>query len=114
MNKPTDKRGRWQLVGVALVFLFLLRPYADWLALILFIGASVTDWFDGYLARKWNQQSRFGAMLDPIADKAMVVIALVVVTNLFGMTIWTLSGVASSVVNRLTAFTVPPWPATST
>ena len=64
--------------GVALAFVAAPRPYADWLALILFIGAAVTDWFDGYLARKWNQTSRFGAMLDPIADKAMVSIALLV------------------------------------
>jgi len=76
--------------GVALVFLLLARPYADWLALALFVGASVTDWVDGYLARKWNQMSRFGAMLDPIADKAMVVIALFVVSNLFGMSPWVL------------------------
>lgn len=72
--------------AVALVFMLLARPYADWAALILFIGASVTDWLDGYLARKWNQTSRFGAMLDPIADKAMVIIALFAVSNLFGAT----------------------------
>ncbi|MGC9368596.1 MAG: CDP-diacylglycerol--glycerol-3-phosphate 3-phosphatidyltransferase [Paracoccaceae bacterium] len=76
--------------AVALVFLLLARPYADWLALVLFAGASVTDWVDGYIARKWNQMSRFGAMLDPIADKAMVVIALFVVSNLFGMSPWVL------------------------
>lgn len=71
--------------GIAIAFVFVARPWADWIALLFFIGASVTDWFDGHLARKWNQQSRFGAMLDPIADKAMVVIALMVVTNLYGM-----------------------------
>jgi len=76
--------------AVALVFLILARPYADWLALLLFVGASVTDWVDGYLARRWNQMSRFGAMLDPIADKAMVVIALFVISNLFGMSFWVL------------------------
>ena len=51
--------------GLALVFLFLARPWADWIALFFFVGAAVTDWFDGHLARRWNQQSRFGAMLDP-------------------------------------------------
>jgi len=74
--------------GVPVMFLYFARPWADWCALALFVGASVTDWFDGYLARAWKQESRFGAMLDPIADKAMVVIALVVVTNLFGMSLW--------------------------
>ena len=64
--------------GVAIIFLILPRPYADWVALILFVTAALTDWLDGYLARLWKQHSRFGAMLDPIADKAMVVIALAV------------------------------------
>ncbi|OAN76568.1 CDP-diacylglycerol--glycerol-3-phosphate 3-phosphatidyltransferase [Jannaschia sp. EhC01] len=63
---------------VGFVFLLLPRPFADWVALFLFMGASMTDYLDGLLARKWGQESRFGAMLDPIADKAMVVIALAV------------------------------------
>lgn len=71
--------------GVALAFVLLPRPFADWLALVLFISASLTDWLDGYLARKWQQVSLFGAMLDPIADKAMVVIALFVVVGYAGM-----------------------------
>ncbi len=68
--------------GVAIMFLYFARPWADWYAMVLFIFASVTDFFDGYLARKWGQESKFGAMLDPIADKAMVVIALLVITGL--------------------------------
>lgn len=64
------------LVGVA--FLYFTRPIADWFALILFAGAAITDFFDGYLARAWKQESKIGAMLDPIADKAMVIIALIV------------------------------------
>lgn len=62
--------------GVVLAFVILPRPFADWLAFALFVGASLTDYLDGYLARKWNQISRIGTMLDPIADKAMVAIAL--------------------------------------
>ena len=76
--------------GVAVMFLYFHRPYADWCALILFMGAAITDWFDGYLARLWKQESKFGAMLDPIADKAMVVIALVVITGFSGMNPWIL------------------------
>ena len=75
---------------VALVFLILPRPWADWVAMILFLGASLTDYIDGYLARAWNQISRFGAMLDPIADKAVVVVALAVLLGLHGMTAWLL------------------------
>lgn len=71
--------------GMALAFIFFPHPFADWIALILFTGAAATDWIDGFLARRWGQESRFGAMLDPIADKAMVIIALMVVCVLFGM-----------------------------
>ncbi|EAU45161.1 CDP-diacylglycerol--glycerol-3-phosphate 3-phosphatidyltransferase [Salipiger bermudensis HTCC2601] len=57
--------------GVAVMFLYFSRPLADWFALLLFISAAVTDWFDGYIARTWSLESKLGAMLDPIADKAM-------------------------------------------
>ena len=74
--------------GVALMFLYFHRPWADWAALTLFVGAAITDWFDGYLARLWKQESNFGRMMDPIADKAMVVIALVIITGYSGMNPW--------------------------
>ena len=74
--------------GLPLMFLYFHRPWADWAALTLFVLAAATDWFDGYIARAWNQQSRFGAAMDPIADKAMVVIALVVITGYSGMNPW--------------------------
>ncbi len=68
--------------GVPLAYVLFPSPMADWVALILFVGASFTDFLDGYLARKWNQMSNFGRMLDPIADKVMVMIALVVIVSL--------------------------------
>ncbi|MDE2789943.1 MAG: CDP-diacylglycerol--glycerol-3-phosphate 3-phosphatidyltransferase [Paracoccaceae bacterium] len=70
---------------VAAVFLVLPRPLADWIALTVFVLSALTDFLDGYLARLWKQESRFGRMLDPIADKAMVVIALTVLTALTGL-----------------------------
>ena len=76
--------------AVAVMFLFFARPWADWFALVLFVSAAVTDFFDGYLARAWKQETRLGAMLDPIADKAMVVIALLVITGFSGMNPWIL------------------------
>jgi CDP-diacylglycerol--glycerol-3-phosphate 3-phosphatidyltransferase len=81
------------LLGV--VFLLLPRPAADWAALLLFVFASLTDYIDGWLARRWNQVTRFGAMMDPIADKAMVVIALAVLLGLHGISDWTLIPVAA-------------------
>ena len=74
--------------GVAVMFLYFHRPWADWFALALFVGAAITDYFDGYLARLWKQESKFGAMMDPIADKAMVLIAIMVLTGYSGMNPW--------------------------
>jgi CDP-diacylglycerol--glycerol-3-phosphate 3-phosphatidyltransferase len=74
--------------GVPVMFLYFHRPLADWFALTLFVSAAITDYFDGYLARLWKQESKFGTMLDPIADKAMVVIALLILTGYSGMNPW--------------------------
>jgi CDP-diacylglycerol--glycerol-3-phosphate 3-phosphatidyltransferase/cardiolipin synthase len=54
----------------------------DSIATILFCAAAATDWLDGYLARKLNQTSAFGAFLDPVADKLMVAAALIVLVEL--------------------------------
>jgi CDP-diacylglycerol--glycerol-3-phosphate 3-phosphatidyltransferase/cardiolipin synthase len=51
------------------------------IATVIFIGAAITDWFDGWLARKLNQTSAFGAFLDPVADKLIVAAALVLLVS---------------------------------
>jgi CDP-diacylglycerol--glycerol-3-phosphate 3-phosphatidyltransferase len=73
---------------VALVFLIAERPLADWIAFWVFATAAITDFFDGYIARRFSQESLVGKMLDPIADKAMVVIALAVLMSLNGLAAW--------------------------
>jgi CDP-diacylglycerol--glycerol-3-phosphate 3-phosphatidyltransferase len=57
-------------------------------ATILFVGAAITDWLDGYLARKLNQTSAFGAFLDPVADKLMVAAALIVLVEQNRVAAW--------------------------
>jgi cardiolipin synthase (CMP-forming) len=71
--------------GVALAYAIFDRPAADWVALSLFLMAALTDFLDGRLARAWGQESNFGRMLDPIADKAMVIIALSMIVGLSGI-----------------------------
>jgi cardiolipin synthase (CMP-forming) len=61
---------------------WLPRSDQDLAATLVFIIAAITDWFDGFLARRWNQTSAFGAFLDPVADKLMVTGALLVLVHL--------------------------------
>ncbi len=54
----------------------------DLVATVVFVIAAWTDWLDGYLARRWNETSAFGAFLDPVADKLMVAAALIILVYL--------------------------------
>ena len=69
------------LIPVFIVAYYLPYPWASLLTMSLFILAALTDWLDGYLARRLNQSSPFGAFLDPVADKLMVASALVLLTS---------------------------------
>lgn len=60
----------------AFIFILLMSPDNYLLALILFFIAGITDYFDGYLARKYNAVSEIGEILDPIADKILIVFVL--------------------------------------
>ncbi|MBE0440349.1 MAG: CDP-diacylglycerol--glycerol-3-phosphate 3-phosphatidyltransferase [Gammaproteobacteria bacterium] len=67
------------LIPVLIGLYFLPYQSATTWATIVFAVASLTDWLDGYLARKWDQTSPFGAFIDPVADKLIVVVALVLI-----------------------------------
>ena len=66
------------LIPILVVVFYLPFDWTGLAAAMIFSAAAMTDWFDGYLARKLNQFSDFGAFLDPVADKLMVAVALVV------------------------------------
>lgn len=72
---------RIALIPVLVVVFYLPWEYARPAAAIIFTFAAVTDWLDGYLARLLNQTSAFGAFLDPVADKLMIAVALVLIVE---------------------------------
>jgi CDP-diacylglycerol--glycerol-3-phosphate 3-phosphatidyltransferase len=69
------------LIPIFIAAYYLPFRWASLLAMSLFVLAAFTDWLDGYLARRLNQASPFGAFLDPVADKLMVASALVLLTS---------------------------------
>lgn len=78
MNLPNKLTfGRLILTAFFVAFLSSSTHWGDVVALLLFIIASATDWLDGYLARKLNQMTNFGKLMDPLADKVLVASALV-------------------------------------
>jgi cardiolipin synthase len=76
---------------IAMVMFFMEGETRDWLAVGIFVFASITDFLDGYVARAWGQQSLLGRMLDPIADKLLVgatLLMLVSQQTISGWSIW--------------------------
>ncbi len=68
-----------RLLGVPVFLWLILVPQADGWAIALLVVSGITDWLDGYLARRWNQITRVGQLLDPIADR------LYILATLFGL-----------------------------
>lgn len=78
--------GRVLAVPLALVIILLL-PSAHGLLFLLFLAAAITDFLDGYLARKWGITSALGALLDPIADKLLVALMLLYLMGYYGLSL---------------------------
>jgi cardiolipin synthase (CMP-forming) len=72
---------RMVLIPLILLLMLLDTAWAAWLALVLFVAAALTDWLDGYLARKNAQVSSFGKVMDVIADKLLVAAVLLILVN---------------------------------
>jgi CDP-diacylglycerol---glycerol-3-phosphate 3-phosphatidyltransferase len=75
---------RMVMIPVFIVVYIIPAGWSHPAAAALFGIAAITDWFDGYLARRWNQTTRFGAFLDPVADKLIIVSALVLLIGSHG------------------------------
>ncbi|TNC92451.1 MAG: CDP-diacylglycerol--glycerol-3-phosphate 3-phosphatidyltransferase [Thalassolituus sp.] len=84
MNLPNILTlGRIFMIPLMVVCFYWLGESGRLWASLLFAAAAVTDWFDGYLARKLDQQTALGAFLDPVADKLIVSVALVLLVEHF-------------------------------
>ena len=68
-------------------------PYTGITSAVIFIVAAITDWLDGWVARKMNQESEFGAFLDPVADKLLVATALVLLVDHYDSLLVTISAI---------------------
>ena len=91
MNTP-DKLTIARMIIVPFLVIFLLTGWGGeanrYISLTLFVVASVTDWFDGYLARKNNLVTNFGKFMDPLADKLLVCSAMICMIDLKRLPAW--------------------------
>lgn len=79
------------LIPVLVLVFYLPFQWTNFAAAFIFAFASITDWLDGWIARRYNQYSAFGAFLDPVADKLMVAVALLLTVQkhpTIWMTLW--------------------------
>ncbi len=81
-------------VPVVVVLMAVNTDASRWWALIVFLVAAATDFLDGHLARRWGVESDFGKLADPIADKALILIALLMLVLIDGVPWWPLAVLA--------------------
>jgi CDP-diacylglycerol---glycerol-3-phosphate 3-phosphatidyltransferase len=85
LNLPTWLTlGRIALLPVLVAWFYVSPADLRWVSSLIFVLIGITDWLDGYLARRLNATSRFGAFLDPVADKIAVCVALALVIEAYG------------------------------
>lgn len=91
MNTP-NKLTIARMILVPFLVVFLLTGWGGeanrWICLAIFVAASVTDWFDGHLARKYNLITNFGKFMDPLADKLLVCSAMICMIEVDKLPAW--------------------------
>ena len=78
------------MIPAFMLVLYLGIPGANYWALLIFALASITDWLDGYIARRYNQTTDFGKFMDPLADKCLVTAAMLWFVEVGQMPAWAL------------------------
>lgn len=99
---------RISLILLLLVVFYLPWEYANIACAVIFSIAGFTDWLDGYLARKWQMETVFGAFLDPVADKLLVAIVLVLIVEQES-SIWATIPAAIIIGREITVASLREW-----
>ncbi|MDR7089689.1 MULTISPECIES: CDP-diacylglycerol--glycerol-3-phosphate 3-phosphatidyltransferase [Cellvibrio] len=97
------------LIPLFVVVFYLPFGWAYIVSSLIFSVAAITDWADGYVARKYNQSTPFGAFLDPVADKLMVVIALLLLVTLHHDSVWFVVAAAVIVGREIVISALREW-----
>ncbi|WP_226813621.1 CDP-diacylglycerol--glycerol-3-phosphate 3-phosphatidyltransferase [Candidatus Profftia lariciata] len=86
------------LIPFFILIFYLPFTWTPLVCALIFVFAAITDWFDGFLARKWKQTTRFGAFLDPVADKVIISTALVLISEYYH--VWWITLPAATMITR--------------
>lgn len=99
---------RIALIPILAVFFYIPWEYSNIATTFIFIVAAITDWLDGYLARKMHLETQFGAFLDPVADKIMVAFVLVLLVQVEA-SIWVTLPAAIIIGREITISSLREW-----
>ena len=109
LNIPTLLTlSRIALIPILAIFFYIPWEYSNIATTFIFIVAAITDWLDGYLARKMQVETQFGAFLDPVADKIMVAFVLVLLVQVEA-SIWMTLPAAIIIGREITISSLREW-----
>ena len=100
------------LIPILVILFYIPLPYGNYFTMVFFLIAVFTDWLDGVIARKLQQTSNFGAFLDPVADKLLVSVVLIVLLQI-NPTIWLLLPVIIIISREIGVSAMREWMAKS-